>query len=91
MALLLIPNLTSENVFNDWRQNIDGEFWFFFQSPSAHVVFCSLKRLLNKNDSIHKNEVQNFKKLDDHTNIDKYRVTANITEYHNISKGNYFM
>ena len=27
-----------------------------------------------------------FKKSDDQTNIDKYRVTANITEYHNISK-----
>ena len=28
----------------------------------------------------------NFKKSDDQTDIDKYRVTANITEYHNISK-----
>ncbi len=28
----------------------------------------------------------NFKTSDDHTNIDKYRVPANITEYHNISK-----
>ena len=27
-----------------------------------------------------------FKKSDDQTTIDKYRVTANITEYHNISK-----
>ena len=27
-----------------------------------------------------------FKKSDDHTNIDKYRVAANITEYHIISK-----
>ena len=25
-------------------------------------------------------------KLDNQTNIDKYRVNANITEYHNISK-----
>ena len=27
-----------------------------------------------------------FKKTDDQTNIDKYRVAANITEYHIISK-----
>ncbi len=27
-----------------------------------------------------------FKKSDDHTNIDKYRVLANITEYHIMSK-----
>ena len=27
-----------------------------------------------------------LKKSDDQTNINKYRVTANITEYHNISK-----
>ncbi len=27
-----------------------------------------------------------FKKSDDQTNIDKYRVAANITEYHIISK-----
>ena len=27
-----------------------------------------------------------FKKSDDQTNIDNYRVTANITEYHIISK-----
>ena len=27
-----------------------------------------------------------FKKSDDQTNIDKYRITADITEYHNISK-----
>ena len=27
-----------------------------------------------------------FKKSDDQTDIDKYRVTANITEYHIISK-----
>ena len=27
-----------------------------------------------------------FKKSDDHTNIDKYRVAANITEYYIISK-----
>ena len=27
-----------------------------------------------------------FKKSDDQTNIDAYRVTANITGYHNISK-----
>ena len=40
----------------------------------------------NKNDNIHKNKVQNFKKSDDQINIFKYRVTANITEYHNISK-----
>ena len=26
-----------------------------------------------------------FKKLDDQTNIDKYRVTSNITECHNIT------
>ncbi len=26
-----------------------------------------------------------LKKSDDQTNIDKYRVAANITEYHNIS------
>ena len=31
---------------------------------------------------MHKNE--NFKKSDDQINIDKYRVTANITEDHNI-------
>ena len=28
-----------------------------------------------------------FNKSDDQTNIDKYRVAANITEYHIISKG----
>ena len=39
--------------------------------------------LLNKNDSIHK---MKFMKSDDQTNIDKYRVAANITEYHNKSK-----
>ncbi len=27
-----------------------------------------------------------FKKSDDQTNIDKYRVAANVTEYPNISK-----
>ncbi len=27
-----------------------------------------------------------LKQLDDHSNIDKHRVTANITEYHIISK-----
>ena len=27
-----------------------------------------------------------FKKSDDQTNINKYRVAANITEYHTISK-----
>ncbi len=27
-----------------------------------------------------------IKKSDDHTNIDQYRVAANITEYHIISK-----
>ena len=27
-----------------------------------------------------------FKKSDDQTNIDKYRVAGNITEYHSISK-----
>ena len=37
----------------------------------------------NKNDNIHKNEVQ---KSDDQTNNDKYRVSANITEYHIILK-----
>ena len=38
---------------------------------------------INKNDKIHKSEAQ---KSDDQTNIDKYRVTANNTEYHIISK-----
>ena len=27
-----------------------------------------------------------LKKTDDYTNIDKYRVATDITEYHNISK-----
>ena len=31
-----------------------------------------------------------LKKLDDQTNIDKYRVAANITEYHIILKFNFF-
>ncbi len=34
---------------------------------------------LNKNDNVHKNE-------DDQTNIEKYRLAANIKEYHIISK-----
>ncbi len=33
---------------------------------------------MNKNNNIHKTK---FKKSDDQTNIDKYRVTANITEF----------
>ena len=36
----------------------------------------------NKNNNIHKNEVQEIRWW---TNIDKYRVAANITEYHIIS------
>ena len=36
---------------------------------------------INKNDNIYKNEVQEIQ-----TNIDKYRETTNITEYHIISK-----
>ncbi len=44
---------------------------------------CSL---INKNDNIHKNEVQI---TDDQTNIDKYRVAANITEYHILFYQNY--
>ncbi len=34
-------------------------------------------------ENIHKSEAQ---KSEDQTNIDKYRVAANITEYHIISK-----
>ncbi len=37
----------------------------------------------NKNDNIHKNEVHIS---DDQTNIDRYRLATNITEYHIISK-----
>ncbi len=40
---------------------------------------------MNKNQNILIKKTK-FKKSDDQTNIDKYRVTANITEYHNISK-----
>ena len=36
-----------------------------------------------KNDNIHKNEVQNIRWSDE---FDKYRLAANITEYHIISK-----
>ncbi len=36
-----------------------------------------------KNDNNYKNEV---KKTDDQTNIEKYRIAANIIEYHIISK-----
>ena len=36
----------------------------------------------NKNDNLHKK----FKISDDQTNIDKYRLASNITEYHIISK-----
>ncbi len=36
---------------------------------------------INKNESIHKSK---FKKSDDQTNFDKYRVTANITKFQNI-------
>ena len=43
----------------------------------------SINSKRNKNDNIHKNEV---KKSDDQTNIDKYRVAADITEYHTIQK-----
>ena len=38
---------------------------------------------MNNNDNIQKAKL---KKSDDHTNIDKYIVVANITEYHIISK-----
>ncbi len=38
--------------------------------------------LWNKNDNIRENKAQS----DDKTNIDKYRVAANITEYHSLSK-----
>ncbi len=38
------------------------------------------KHIKNKNDNIHKSEAQS----DDLTNVDKYRVAANITEYHTI-------
>ena len=37
----------------------------------------------NKHDNIHKNEVQD---INDQTIIDNYRLAANITEYHTISK-----
>ena len=40
--------------------------------------------LKNKNDNIHKNEAQESE--DDQTNDDKYRVAANVTESHIISK-----
>ena len=36
----------------------------------------------NKNDNLHKK----FKISDDQTNIDKYRLVSNITDYHIISK-----
>ena len=38
-----------------------------------------MKFTSNKNDNIHKTK---FKKPDDQRNGDKYRVAANITEYH---------
>ena len=38
----------------------------------------------DKKDNIHKNEVQYI--LDDQTTFDKYRLAANITDYHIISK-----
>ena len=44
-------------------------------------LLCNLN--INKNDNIHKNEVQDIRWTD---NIDKYRLAANITEYHIISK-----
>ncbi len=40
-------------------------------------------KVKNKNDNIHKIKTQDS---DDQTNIDKYRVAANIREYHIISK-----
>ncbi len=50
------------------------------QSSSADTGKIHLNQLKNKNDNIHKNEVQEI------IWSDKYRVTTNITEYHNISK-----
>ena len=47
---------------------------------------------VNKNDNIHKNEVQGIRwsdeywQVDDQTIVKKYRLAANITEYHIISK-----
>ena len=39
--------------------------------------------IISKNDNTHKTK---FKISDDQTNIAKYRLAANITEYHIISK-----
>ena len=45
--------------------------------------FVSWEKCKNKNDNIIKTR---FKISDDQTNIDKYRLAANITEYHIILK-----
>ena len=47
------------------------------------INLSNCNQLINKNDNIHKKK---FKKSDNQTNIDKYRVATNITEYHVISK-----
>ena len=69
----LRPNLTYWEDLQKWILQIYVT-WAVYLWP---VV------ILNKNDNIHKAEL---KKSDDQTNIDKYRVAANITEYHIISK-----
>ena len=52
-------------------------------SECSRLINSSYIPILNKNNNIHKNEAQ-----DEQTIIDKYRVAANITEYHIISKLN---
>ena len=46
------------------------------------INLSNCNQLINKNDNIHKKK---FKKSDNQTNIDKYRVATNIAEYHLIS------
>ena len=58
-----------------------------YKSYKDHLVcFSNLSLLKNKLTRMTTFIKMKFKKSDDHTNIDKYRVAANITKYHIISK-----
>ncbi len=79
----MILNFNSPNVY---------VFTFLYETNVFKVTeyFCEPKQILfytyNKtrmNDNIHK-----INKSDKQTNIGKYRVDANITEYHIVSKLN---
>ncbi len=48
--------------------------------------FTTINYNNNKNDNILENKVQDIRWSDDQKNIDKFRLAANITEYHIISK-----